>query len=576
MVCLYSTYEDGATPVASGFTARGTWSSAASYVANDIVSVTGSGTYVAIQASTNEDPTTATAYWMYLEGISASALPVQAGNAGKYLTTDGTNASWGTVDVAGGSTETTMTSDLTLTSASTRYHKIICTTSALSINLPNATSLNEGESFHFIGYNLQEVVIKDSAGGLVTVLKIGSKRTLQLIDNSTAAGTWTCENTSLQAGYTKESTLTIGNDVNTTTGKVAIAEVDDNIVVTATCSPLGVMHFHAINTVSMTKGTSATVMTTGGNTERGNPDLCKIDTNKFACAYSFHDGIRFTVRTVIGTVDANQNVTLGTPYSWGSTFYNVNDPYSIFIRNAGTNKYFAGSTARPSSNWQVYCVAATVSGTTPTHGSPVGTYHFNHVDAWCMKRSDTEFHVFETDGGTGTFWVNKYTMSGTSLSHTQYSQSWNVYREANYVVPMDSSFNRHAVLQRNKLTMFNYQSGQYNSLGADAAISNFTIGGSQAIVRISDDTVGLIGVASGGLEGNGTSFRTATFNSSNNTWSFSAISLLEATNVMQDFIPGTYVHDRDHAVATADGSVVYVGANEDNQYYLGKIGTTVV
>lgn len=98
MVCLYSTYEDGATPVASGFTARGAWSSAASYVANDIVSVTGIGTYVAIQASTNQNPTTATAYWMFLEGISASALPVQAGNAGKYLTTDGSDASWGEID----------------------------------------------------------------------------------------------------------------------------------------------------------------------------------------------------------------------------------------------------------------------------------------------------------------------------------------------------------------------------------------------------------------------------------------------------------------------------------------------
>lgn len=98
MVCLYSTYEDGATPVASGFTARGTWSSGSTYAANDIVSVTGSGTYVAIQASTNQNPTTETAYWMFLEGISASALPVQAGNAGKYLTTDGTNASWGEID----------------------------------------------------------------------------------------------------------------------------------------------------------------------------------------------------------------------------------------------------------------------------------------------------------------------------------------------------------------------------------------------------------------------------------------------------------------------------------------------
>lgn len=65
IVCLYSAYEGSATPVAVGFTPRGAWSSGASYVTNDVVSLSGSS-YLAIQASTNQNPATQTAYWLVL------------------------------------------------------------------------------------------------------------------------------------------------------------------------------------------------------------------------------------------------------------------------------------------------------------------------------------------------------------------------------------------------------------------------------------------------------------------------------------------------------------------------------
>jgi hypothetical protein len=65
IVCLYSAYEGSAAPVAVGFTPRGAWSSGASYVTNDVVSLSGSS-YLAIQASTNQSPATQTAYWLVL------------------------------------------------------------------------------------------------------------------------------------------------------------------------------------------------------------------------------------------------------------------------------------------------------------------------------------------------------------------------------------------------------------------------------------------------------------------------------------------------------------------------------
>ena len=214
MVCLYSTYEDGATPVASGFTARGVWSSGSTYAANDIVSVTGSGTYVAIQASTNQDPTTETAYWMYLEGISASALPVQAGNAGKYLTTDGTDASWGELDVAGGGTYTDLSADLTLTAASNRVQVMNPTTAGLSVTLPNATSLSEGESFVLIHKGgAYSILIKNYNDEILGALLPTKMYKMYLVNSTT--GDWEATAGTIGGSVVSLSTNPSNRDYNT-------------------------------------------------------------------------------------------------------------------------------------------------------------------------------------------------------------------------------------------------------------------------------------------------------------------------------------------------------------------------
>lgn len=65
IVCFYSVYEGSAAAVAVGFTPRGAWSSGSTYAINDVVSLSGSS-YLAIQASTNQNPSTQTAYWLVL------------------------------------------------------------------------------------------------------------------------------------------------------------------------------------------------------------------------------------------------------------------------------------------------------------------------------------------------------------------------------------------------------------------------------------------------------------------------------------------------------------------------------
>ena len=66
IVCLYSVYEGSAAAAAVGFTPRGAWSSGSTYATNDVVSYTNGSSYLAIQASTNQNPSTQTAYWLLL------------------------------------------------------------------------------------------------------------------------------------------------------------------------------------------------------------------------------------------------------------------------------------------------------------------------------------------------------------------------------------------------------------------------------------------------------------------------------------------------------------------------------
>ena len=65
LVCFYSVYEGSAAAAAVGFTPRGAWGSGSTYAVNDVVSLNGSS-YLAIQASTNQNPATQTAYWLVL------------------------------------------------------------------------------------------------------------------------------------------------------------------------------------------------------------------------------------------------------------------------------------------------------------------------------------------------------------------------------------------------------------------------------------------------------------------------------------------------------------------------------
>jgi hypothetical protein len=168
--------------------------------------------------------------------LGNAELPIQTGNSGKSLITDGSTSSWanrirtdealsvdselvlfdgvtgqkikrsadtGLVSVASGvvsianittKAEADTSSgavDVTLTSASNRVQKITITAADKYVNLPDATGLYKGaDTYVIINDGDYRFGIKDNSGGFIASVAPHSQGRLSLLDNSTAAGTW--------------------------------------------------------------------------------------------------------------------------------------------------------------------------------------------------------------------------------------------------------------------------------------------------------------------------------------------------------------------------------------------------
>ena len=82
---------------------RGTYNNSTAYTVDDLVEYTDSGitsTYICVTNSTGNAPSssgTAHASWNYVAKGVTDPVPSQSGNSGKFLTTNGSSASWATL-----------------------------------------------------------------------------------------------------------------------------------------------------------------------------------------------------------------------------------------------------------------------------------------------------------------------------------------------------------------------------------------------------------------------------------------------------------------------------------------------
>jgi hypothetical protein len=146
-------------------------------------------------------------------------LPTQAGNANRYLRTDGSNTSWVSPPVFGGSQVQTSASDITLTSVSNQLQVINITTADKRVILPNTTTISSlsGSVFYVVNMGKFSVDIATTNGWRIAQVKAGAGVNIGLSANSVADEGWVIDGRPIDFGigpsYFASTSLTIENTV---------------------------------------------------------------------------------------------------------------------------------------------------------------------------------------------------------------------------------------------------------------------------------------------------------------------------------------------------------------------------
>lgn len=341
----------------------------------------------------------------------ASTLPAQTGNAGKFVTTDGVNASWvATENVKGGSTTTSSATDITLTAASTRVQLVTMTATDKSVILPDATTLSEGGPLFVLrNEGTYAFFIKNSSGVVLYGLEPGEMVSLYLSNNSTAAGSWNAEgdygaNVSLAEYYA--STVYTATTAGPENGNASVSQLDTDKCVVAfqdsTDSSYGNVQILTQSGVTISAGTkvrfSGTVVASGLS-------VAKLSTTSFVISYrNATDTYIYAVAcTVSGTT-----ITVGTPVKLSGTAGGASTSVLATSTTSGLCVY--GDTT----NNRVAAVAFTVSGTTITAGSVVATGMTGYSIPYITLHSSALVVVSCTIGAT-TYLV-ALSISGTTVT----------------------------------------------------------------------------------------------------------------------------------------------------------------
>lgn len=172
--------------------------------------------------------------------------------------------------------------------------------------------------------------------------------------------------------------------------------------------------------------------------------VCKLDTDKFIVFYK-QDASATIVKYNIATVS-------GTTISWSgtTTFYTAGSTItSLSCDQLGTDKGILSVGAGATNS---VFIAFTVSGTTPTVGTPIawGTSLDNNTSAQRVRKLDTDKFV-AISSGTGT-WIQVGTVSGTTITlgtDTQVSATTNMPNDNEIVVLTTSLVIVHCVSNSN-------------------------------------------------------------------------------------------------------------------------------
>ena len=312
---------------------------------------TGTPTAPTATAGTNNTQLATTAFATAL--AFNAALPAQAGNAGKFVTTDGVTASWATVVGGGGATASGVT---VLTSSSSGAQLITVTGFGQYAQLPDATTMGKGSlAFAISCVGDYDLSIIGNTGTYLGYVKPYTTANVGLADNSSAAGSWVLSGHEI-IGSEVLSTVTTSSIIDTSTSTTTQTVILDSnrtllVMFGDTCAQ-GIIYDSSTRTFG-----SPTLLATA-NLVNGVTTIL-VSTDKVLMVY----GVTSTaVLTAVVLTISGSAITVNTP---------INSVLGSNRINLGqlTNITGGSVVGYQRSGVVTACVAITVSGTVPTFGT---------------------------------------------------------------------------------------------------------------------------------------------------------------------------------------------------------------
>ncbi len=420
--------------------------------------------------------------------------------AGYFLTTNGASAnpSW-VPPPAGGpngiTTTTPMTANITLTSSSNQVLVVAPNADALSVILPDATTIATPSSPRFIIRNTStpvntssrayDVSIRRSDNSLVTVVNGGGEAQISLINNSTARGDWSAEGeglawikiasnfSSTDTGRLPPFLMSNGNSIVafqgvlhyvTTLGVVnsysvtgqyviGIVEVDSTHLIICSANAGG----STINSYYVTF--DATTLTFAANQSKAlsaamepsyGASLVKLSSTNYILGFSVSGFV-----AAIGFTLSGGTITYGTQNS----FVAAVDPkvtQQSLVPLTSTTAYFSYAVGN-ADPYTLFAVVLTLTGTTITAGTPLSlatntsqiTYNYSFpqngsvLTIWRVASSNSAI-ACTVSGTTITKGTAVTVLTGNNLDYPL--RRWVFSASTSLYAPFDSN-------QKNKYTV---------------------------------------------------------------------------------------------------------------------------
>lgn len=357
--------------------------------------------------------TATTAELNYVDGVTSAiqtqidakaTYPSQTGNSGKFLTTDGSAASWATVASLGSDAAETIAST-TLTASSAAAHLVTASGYGKAITLPDATTLTEGVTVFWLkNVSNVDIAVKNNSGKYVNWLYPGMPIVCTLIDNSTSDGKWEMSDYNL-TGYITLKDFSQSNTTNYS--RAAPIKLSANkwlVYYYVQNDGYAAVYDESTNTWGALTNVWTSVVAQ-------NLGSCIIDDDRVLITYNAYSNVYAKVLSISGTtITANTeaSATIGSfsAVSGETRTLKIGNNY-VMVIGTTTTSYVV----KPLS----------VSSTTVTFGSHVAissvkTYQVPYPINTTSTLSDS-FVVFAQDTASGNrFRVTLWTVSGTTLT----------------------------------------------------------------------------------------------------------------------------------------------------------------